>query len=111
MSVSRNARWGAGVVLLVAVAVGGAGLAFAPLVRGRLAAEAPFWKPGTRNGYHGVTSAWTVGEMVHRSTGKRMGRFLADEIVGPLGIEFWMGLPQEQMYRWEGQAKSKVREA
>ena len=61
----------------------------------RLAAEAPFWKPGTRNGYHGVTSAWTVGEMVHRSTGKRMGKFLADEIAGPLGIEFWMGLPEE----------------
>ena len=61
----------------------------------RMAAEAPFWKPGTRNGYHGVTAAWTVGEMVHRSTGKRMGRFLADEIAGPLGIEFWMGLPEE----------------
>jgi len=60
-----------------------------------LAAEAPFWKPGTRNGYHGLTSAWTVGETVHRSTGKRMGRFLADEIAGPLGIEFWMGLPEE----------------
>lgn len=61
----------------------------------RLAAEKPFWKPGTRNGYHGVTSAWTVGEMVHRSTGKRMGKFLADEIVKPLEIEFWMGLPEE----------------
>src|SRR6202142_1757488 len=61
----------------------------------RVAAEAPFWKPGTRNGYHGLTSAWTVGEMVHRSTGKRMGKFLAEEIVKPLGIEFWMGLPEE----------------
>jgi CubicO group peptidase (beta-lactamase class C family) len=60
----------------------------------RLAAEAPFWKPGTRNGYHGVTSAWTVGEMVRRSTGKRMGVFLADEVVKPLGIDFWMGLPE-----------------
>jgi CubicO group peptidase (beta-lactamase class C family) len=59
-----------------------------------LAAEAPFWKPGTRNGYHGVTSAWTVGEMVHRSTGTRMGRFLAEEIAGPLDAEFWMGLPE-----------------
>ena len=65
----------------------------------RLAAEAPFWKPGTRNGYHGVTAAWTVGEMVHRSTGKRMGRFLADEIAGPLGIEFWMGLPEDMEAR------------
>ena len=61
----------------------------------QLAAEMPFWKPGTRNGYHGVTSAWTVGEMVRRSTKKRMGVFLADEIVKPLGAEFWMGLPEE----------------
>ena len=62
---------------------------------GRLERETPFWKPGTRNGYHGVTSAWTVGEMVHRSTGKRMGVFLRDEVAGPLGVDFWMGLPEE----------------
>lgn len=60
-----------------------------------LARETPFWKPGTRNGYHGVTSAWTVGEMVHRSTKRRMGLFLRDEVTGPLGIDFWMGLPEE----------------
>jgi CubicO group peptidase (beta-lactamase class C family) len=62
----------------------------------RLAAEAPFWEPGTRNGYHGVTSAWTVGEMVRRSTGKRMGRFLADEVCRPLGVDFHMGLPESE---------------
>jgi CubicO group peptidase (beta-lactamase class C family) len=61
--------------------------------------ETPFWKPGTRNGYHGVTSAWTVGEMVHRSTGKRMGRFLRDAVTGPLGVDFWMGLPEEHEAR------------
>ena len=61
---------------------------------GVLERETPFWKPGTRNGYHGVTSAWTVGEMVHRSTGKRMGVFLRDEVTGPLGGDFWMGLPE-----------------
>ena len=60
----------------------------------RVAAEAPFWPPGARNGYHGLTSAWTVGEMVRRSTGKRLGRFLADEVAGPLGIDFWIGLPE-----------------
>ena len=59
-----------------------------------LAKEEPFWKPGTRNGYHGVTSAWTVGEMVRRSTGTRMGKFFADEVAGPLGIDFWMGTPE-----------------
>jgi CubicO group peptidase (beta-lactamase class C family) len=65
----------------------------------RLAAEAPFWKPGTRNGYHGLTSAWTVGEMVRRSTGQRMGAFLRDEVAGPLGIDFWLGLPEEREAR------------
>ncbi|HZZ89395.1 MAG TPA: serine hydrolase domain-containing protein, partial [Caulobacteraceae bacterium] len=62
----------------------------------RLAAEAPFWAPGARNGYHGLTSAWTVGEMVRRSTGKRMGRFFADEVAGPLGLDFWIGLPEDE---------------
>lgn len=61
----------------------------------RLQAEAPFWKPGTRHGYHGLTSAWTVGEMVRRSTGKRLGQFFADEVAKPLGIDFWIGLPEE----------------
>lgn len=59
-----------------------------------LAREAPFWKPGTRNGYHGLTSAWTVGEMVRRSTGRRMGVFLREEVAGPLGVDFWLGLPE-----------------
>ena len=66
---------------------------------GMLEREAPFWKPGARNGYHGVTSAWTVGEMVRRSTGVRMGVFLRDEVTGPLDIDFWMGLPQEHEAR------------
>jgi CubicO group peptidase (beta-lactamase class C family) len=66
---------------------------------GMLEREAPFWDPGTRHGYHGITSAWTVGEMVHRSTSKRMGVFLRDEVTGPLGIDFWMGLPEEEESR------------
>ena len=63
---------------------------------GLLEREEPFWKPGTRNGYHGITSAWTVGEMVHRSTGKRLGEFFRDEVAGPLGIDFWIGLPADK---------------
>ncbi|MGN6516028.1 MAG: serine hydrolase domain-containing protein [Rhizomicrobium sp.] len=61
----------------------------------KLQEEAPFWKPGTRHGYHGLTSAWTVGEMVRRSTGQRLGLFFADEVAKPLGIDFWIGLPEE----------------
>jgi CubicO group peptidase (beta-lactamase class C family) len=66
---------------------------------GRLAAERPFWKPGTRNGYHAITFGWLVGEMVRRSTGRRLGRFFAEEVAGPLGLDFWIGLPEEQEHR------------
>lgn len=61
---------------------------------GRLAAEVPFWEPGTRNGYHGFTFGWTVGEMVRRVSGKSLGTFFQEEIARPLGIDFWIGLPE-----------------
>ncbi len=61
---------------------------------GRLAAEAPFWEPGTRNGYHGFTFGWTVGEMVRRASGKSLGTFFQNEIAKPLGLDFWIGLPE-----------------
>lgn len=61
----------------------------------RLADEEPFWQPGTRNGYHGFTFGWTVGEMVRRASGKSLGTFFRDEIAGPLGLDFWIGLPEE----------------
>ncbi|MFI4999939.1 MAG: serine hydrolase domain-containing protein [Reyranellales bacterium] len=62
---------------------------------GRLAAEEPFWQPGTRNGYHGFTFGWTVGEMVRRAGGKSLGTFFQDEVAKPLGLDFWIGLPEE----------------
>lgn len=62
---------------------------------GRLADEVPFWEPGTRNGYHGFTFGWTVGEMVRRASGKSLGTFFREEIAEPLGLDFWIGLPKE----------------
>jgi CubicO group peptidase (beta-lactamase class C family) len=59
----------------------------------RLAAEAPFWVPGTRTGYHALTYGWLVGEVIRRISGRTPGRFFADEVAGPLGLEFWIGLP------------------
>jgi CubicO group peptidase (beta-lactamase class C family) len=56
--------------------------------------EEPFWEPGTANGYHGLTFAWTVGQLVRRAAKKSLGQFFADEIAGPLGLEFWIGLPE-----------------
>lgn len=60
----------------------------------RVAEEPAFWTPGTRQGYHGITMAWTVGELVRRAGGKRLGSFFAEELAGPLGIDFWIGLPE-----------------
>lgn len=60
----------------------------------RLAAEAPFWAPGTRSGYHGLTFGWLVGEVVRRVSGRSLGQFFRDEIADPLGIDFWIGLPE-----------------
>ena len=57
--------------------------------------ETPFWEPGTRNGYHALTFGWLVGEVVRRVSGKSLGQFFQDEVAGPLGIDFWIGLPEE----------------
>ena len=64
-----------------------------------VAKEAPFWAPGTRNGYHAITMSWTVGETVHRAAKKRLGKFFADEVAKPLGLDFWIGLPEQQEHR------------
>jgi CubicO group peptidase (beta-lactamase class C family) len=58
-----------------------------------LAASAPVWEPGTAHGYHALTYGWLVGEVVRRVSGRSLGRFFADEIAGPLGLDFWIGLP------------------
>jgi CubicO group peptidase (beta-lactamase class C family) len=58
-----------------------------------LAEQAPHWTPGTAHGYHALTFGWLVGEVVRRASGKTLGRFFADEIAAPLGLDFWIGLP------------------
>ena len=61
----------------------------------RLEAEPPFWKPGTRHGYHMISFGWTVGELVRRASGRSLGEFFRAEIAEPLGLDFWIGLPEE----------------
>lgn len=64
-----------------------------------LAAERPIWEPDTAHGYHALTFGWLVGEVVRRVTGRSIGTFLADEVAGPLGLDVWIGLPEEQESR------------
>lgn len=65
------------------------------LMTGVLADEEPFWEPGTRTGYHGLTFGFLVGEVVRRVSGMPLGEFFATEVAAPLGIEFHLGLPEE----------------
>jgi CubicO group peptidase (beta-lactamase class C family) len=60
----------------------------------RVAAEPAFWEPGTRQGYHALTYAWTVGNLVRIVSGKPLGRYFAEHIAGPLGLDFHIGLPE-----------------
>jgi CubicO group peptidase (beta-lactamase class C family) len=61
-----------------------------------LAREEPFWRPGTRNGYHALTFGYLVGEVIRRVDGRTVGAFFRDEVAGPLGLDFWIGLPPKQ---------------
>jgi len=69
-------------------------LAWKPIVDA-IAAQAPLWPPGTQHGYHMRTYGWLVGELIRRVTGRTIGRFLQEEIAGPVGVDFWIGLPEE----------------
>jgi CubicO group peptidase (beta-lactamase class C family) len=60
-----------------------------------LAAQKPAWEPGTRQGYHALTIGWYESALLRRvdPLGRPLGRFFAEEVAGPLGLEFYFGLP------------------
>ena len=60
-----------------------------------LAAQAPWWEPGTASGYHAITQGYLVGEVVRRVTGATIGTFFADEVAEPLGADFHIGTRPE----------------
>jgi CubicO group peptidase (beta-lactamase class C family) len=72
-----------------------AAMAVTPMVEA-LAAQAPIWDPGTKHGYHAVTYGWLAGELLRRVDGRTLGRYFADEVAAPLGLEFWIGLPESE---------------
>jgi CubicO group peptidase (beta-lactamase class C family) len=69
------------------------------LMTDALAKEEPFWEPGTRHGYHGMTFGFLVGEVVRRVSGRSLGTFFREEVAGPLGLDFHIGLPAEHESR------------
>jgi CubicO group peptidase (beta-lactamase class C family) len=64
-----------------------------------LAAQAPYWEPGSASGYHALTQGYLVGEVVRRITGKTLGTVFREEIAEPLGADFHIGLPASEDHR------------
>ena len=57
----------------------------------RMAAQAPWWEPGTASGYHALNYGHLLGEVLRRVTGRSLKQFVAEEIAGPLGADFQIG--------------------
>lgn len=64
-----------------------------------LAAQAPYWEPGTAPGYHAMTQGLLVGEVVRRIAGRTLGNVFRTEIAEPLGADFHIGLPASEDHR------------
>jgi len=60
----------------------------------KVARTVPLFEPDSTHGYHAITFGWLAGELVRRVDGRGIGRFVAEEIAGPLGGEIYIGLPQ-----------------
>ena len=63
---------------------------------GVLAAQAPWWEPGTFSAYHAITQGYLEGEIVRRVTGRTIGTFFREEVAEPLGADFHIGLPESE---------------
>jgi CubicO group peptidase (beta-lactamase class C family) len=60
-----------------------------------LTAETPWWEPGTQHGYHVITFGFLVGEVLRRASGKNVRNLVREEIAAPLGLDLFIGLPEE----------------
>ena len=70
-----------------------------PVLCEALAAETPWWEPGTRHGYHALTYGHLVGEVFRRVEGRTVGAYFRDELARPLGLDFWIGTPASEHAR------------
>jgi len=62
-----------------------------------IAKQKPLWEPGKLHGYHGITLGWYESELIRRTDPQHrtIGQFFRDEIARPLGLEIYIGLPDE----------------
>ena len=69
------------------------------LTTSRLAAQTPFWTPGTGASYHALTHGFLLGELIRRITGQLPGDYIRGALTGPLGADFHIGLPMAHDWR------------
>lgn len=80
-----------------------------PALGAALAALAPMWQPGTANGYHPLTYGYIAGEIARRAdpTGRTLGVQLQEDVCGPAGVDFRIGLPDVEHPRCAELARPK----
>lgn len=69
------------------------------LITAKLASMAPLFAPDSTHGYHAITFGWLAGELVRRVTGRSVGQFVREEMAEPLGVEMYIGVPDEMQSR------------
>jgi CubicO group peptidase (beta-lactamase class C family) len=69
------------------------------LMTGAIAAQEPWWEPGTAHGYHVNTFGFAVGELLRRVSGRTPGALLRTDVAGPLGADVHIGLPAAEHHR------------
>jgi CubicO group peptidase (beta-lactamase class C family) len=79
-----------------------------PALSAALADLTPMWTPGTASGYHPLTYGYIAGELALRAYGTTLGTQLREGICAPLGIDFWIGLPDEYHGRCAQMSRPKA---
>ncbi|WP_427131732.1 serine hydrolase domain-containing protein [Pseudarthrobacter sp. S9] len=72
----------------------------APEAAARLAAAAPLWRPGTAFGYHALTIGILMEELCRRTAGTSLQELFDARIRRPFGVDFFLGLPEDQEPRY-----------
>jgi CubicO group peptidase (beta-lactamase class C family) len=78
-------------------------LSFSELLAGAdeaaIEVQDPYWEPGTAHGYHAFTYGTLLGGVFRRALGQTVGEFLAERVSAPLGLDLWLGAPDEVLPR------------
>ena len=64
-----------------------------------LAAEQPWWEPGSGHGYAPITYGWLLGELIRRVEGCGPGEAIVRRTAVPLGLDFHIGLHDDEFPR------------